>query len=245
MSIYIYGIIDSNDKIEASITGLGGTGIYNVPYRDIGALVSDFNTPIRNRDEESVLEHEMVLEKMMKNFTVLPMRFLTVFNGRDDIISVLHEHYSDFREDLDRLYNKAEFGIKVIWPGAIIRERIEKAYRKAHTNLSGPDDLSGKGFVKKKFETYKIDKEFEEEANRCIALIDGCFNRIVSEKKLERLRTENMLLNASYLVDNEREGDFKKAFKELKASPGDLKYLFTGPWPAYNFVTAARSLAKK
>jgi len=237
MSIYIYGIIDSNEKISEAITGLNGANIYNIPYRDIGALASDLNTPVRNTDEDRVLEHEMALEKIMKKYTILPMRFLTVFDKKDNVISILNEHYNDFREDLDRLRDKVEFGIKTIWPGAIIRDRIENAYRKAQSDLSSSADSPGKSFMKEKFGKYKIDKEFEEEADRCIAIIDGFFNRFVAEKRLEKLKTDNLLLDAAYLVDKEKQSDFEKAFEELKASPCDLKYLFSGPWPPYNFVT--------
>ena len=91
--------------------------------------------------------------------------------------------------------------------------------------------------MKEKFEKYKIDKEFKEEADKCITIIDDFFNRFVSEKRLEKLKTDNLLLDAAYLVDKEKQGDFKKAYEELKASPCDLQYLFSGPWPAYNFVT--------
>ena len=152
MNIYIYGIVDFNGEMTEAITGLGGARIYNIPYRDIGALASDIDTPFRNTDEDRVLEHEMALEKIMKNFTVLPMRFLTVFEKKDNVVSMLNAHYSDFREDLDRLHNKIEFGIKVIWPGATIRERIENTYRKAQDNLSSSTESPGKSFVKEKFE---------------------------------------------------------------------------------------------
>lgn len=237
MNIYIYGIIDFNEEIEEAIIGLNGTNVYNIPYRNIGALVSDFDKTIPIRDEDHVLEHETVVEKMMRNFTILPMRFLTVFDKKDNVLSMLNEHYSDFQEDLDRLRNKVEFGIKVIWPGAIIRERIENAYKKAQNDISSSADSPGKSFMKEKFGKYKIDKEFEEEADRCIAIIDGFFNRFVAEKRLEKLKTDNLLLDAAYLVDKEKQDDLKRAFEELKTSPCDLKYLFSGPWPPYNFVT--------
>ena len=237
MNIYVYGIIDFNEEIEETIIGLNGTNVYNIPYRNIGVLVSDFDKTIPIKDEDHVLEHETVVEKMMRNYTILPMRFLTVFDKKDNVLSMLNEHYSDFREDLDRLRDKVEFGIKTIWPGAIIRDRIENAYRKEQSDLSSSSDSLGKSFMKEKFGKYKIDKEFEEEADRCVAVIDDFLNRFVAEKRLEKLKTENLLLDAAYLVDKEKQEDFKKAFKELKTSPGDLKYLFSGPWPPYNFVT--------
>jgi glycosyltransferase involved in cell wall biosynthesis len=103
-----------------------------------------------------------------------------------------------------------------------------------------PDNSPAKSFVKEKFEKYKIDKEFEEEANRCIVLIDDFFTRFAVEKKLENLKTDNLLLNASYLVEKERQEDFKEAFERTRRTPGDLKFLMSGPWPPYNFIVLTK-----
>jgi len=95
--------------------------------------------------------------------------------------------------------------------------------------------------MKEKFENYKIDKEFEEEADRCIAIVDSFFSKFTSEKRLEKLKTDSLLLSASYLVDKEKREGFKKAFEELKGSGGDLKFMLSGPWPAYNFIVLSHS----
>ncbi len=85
--------------------------------------------------------------------------------------------------------------------------------------------------------------EFQEEANRCIAVVDDYFNKIAVEKKLKRLQTESLLLNASYLVDKDRQNEFKQAFEQLKNAPSDLKFLFSGPWPCYNFINLTKRLS--
>lgn len=245
MNIYAYAIIDSNIEINGFINGLEESRVYNIPFRDVGVIVSELENRISDVTKDHVLRHEEVVEKLMENFTVLPVRFCTLFNRKEDLISMMDDYYDDFQADLYRLRNKVEFGIKVIWPGAIIRKRIEDAYRKALNDLLPPNGSLAKNFMKEKFEKYKIDGEFEEEADRCIAVIDDFFKRLISERKFEKLKTGNLLLNASYLVDRDRQNDFKKAFEELRASPGDLRYLFTGPWPPYNFVTPLPSLGKK
>ena len=173
----------------------------------------------------------------------MPVKFLTVFNEEEDVFLMMKEYYRDFRENLDRLRNKKEFGVRVIWPGDIKRNRIIDAYKKSNAGADMPDSSSVKSFVKEKFEEYKIDKEFEEEADKYIALIDNFFSRWACEKKIEKLKSENLLLNAFYLVEKEKEGDFKEAFERARdiCICGDLKYLFSGPWPPYNFI----SLTKK
>jgi len=242
MGIYTYAIIDSNSKISSSINGLGGAVVYNIPYRNIGIVVSE-SEHVQDIAQEHILKHEEVVEKLMEDFTVLPMRFHTLFNREKDALLMMKEYCGDFRENLDRLRNKKEFGVRVIWPGDIKRNRIIDAYKKSNASAAMPDSSSVKSFVKEKFEEYKIDKEFEEEADKYIALIDNFFSRWACEKKIEKLKSENLLLNAFYLVEKEKEEDFKEAFERARdiCICGDLKYLFSGPWPPYNFI----SLTKK
>ena len=235
MSIYIYGIIDSNDRIDESIKGLNGIPVSYIPYKDISLVISSFNGDIQDITKIKVLEHEDVLDRLIEKFTVLPFRFRTLYNREEDVVSMLKDFYNDFSEDLGRLRNKAEFDIKVIWSGDKIIEEITSDYDRDR-DISAGDESRGKLFMEQAYNKYKIDREFEERANICITVIDNFFSKFASEKKLEKLKSKNLLLDAFYLVDKERQGDFKEAFDSLKASSSDLQYLFSGPWPPYNFV---------
>ena len=240
MKIYTYGIIDSNNGIDESINGLERARVYNIPYRDIGIVASNFTKQTQDITKNHVLKHEEVVERLMENFTILPLRFLTVFYRKEDILSVTKNYYSDFRKNLNRLHNKVEFGLKVIWHGDTIRKRIINAYDKSSHNTLALVDSPAKSFIKEKFENYKIDKKLEKEADRYIGVMDSFLGEFASEKKLERLKSKNLLLSAAYLVKKERQGDFKEAFKRLRnAVDNDLKYLFSGPWPPYNFIILA------
>ena len=239
IKLYAYGIIDSNEKVDEGMRGLNEALLFDIPYRDIGIVVSDLGPQVQIKTKESILKHEEVVEALMDKFTVLPMRLYTVFSGTEEMLLKVKDHYEDFIENLDRVRGKCEYGIKVIWAGNVIKERIVNA-RKNESALANPTQ-SGAKFMKEKYEKYKIDKEFEEEADRCIAIVDGFLNRLASEKKLEKLKTDNLLLSAAYLVDKEKSDDFKKAFEELRFSGGDLKYMLSGPWPAYNFITLSHS----
>ncbi|MCJ7788781.1 MAG: GvpL/GvpF family gas vesicle protein, partial [Candidatus Atribacteria bacterium] len=53
-------------------------------------------------------------------------------------------------------------------------------------------------------------------------------------------KTENLLLDAVYLVEKDKQNDFREAFEHIKSGPPGLKYLFSGPWPAYNFVILSK-----
>jgi hypothetical protein len=236
MKLCTYGIIDSSSQINKPIYGLEGASVYNIPYCDIGAVVSEFTEPRQSKTESSVLAHEEVIERLMEHFTVLPVRFHTVFDGRDGVISMMQSYYKNFRNNLDRLRNKVEFGIKVIWPSDKIREHIINTYRKNNKTVSIPDDSSNKKFIREKFEKYRIDEEFEKKADKFIEVMDIFFSKFAAEKKLKRLKTENLLLDAVYLVKRDRQDDFKEAFEHIKGPHTGFKFLFSGPWPPYNFV---------
>ena len=58
-------------------------------YRDIAAVVSDTPIEVLDSTRENVLAHERVNETVMREHTVIPMSFGTVFKTRDDIIELL------------------------------------------------------------------------------------------------------------------------------------------------------------
>lgn len=213
-----------------------GGPVYNIPYRDIGAVASDLNGEIQDREIDLVLEHEKVIETVMDKVTVLPMRFHTILDKKEDVLAMMKDYYSGFEENLDRLRNKVEFGIKVILPADKIKERIINAYRRSSQRVPVSGDSPAKSFLKEKFEKYKIDKNFEEEVERCIGIVEDFVGGFATEKKLDRLNSKTLLLNAVYLVEKERQDDFREAFERLRRARSDLQYLFSGPWPAYNFV---------
>jgi len=235
MAIYIYGIINYNGMIDDSIKGLKGAPVRCIPYHEMGVVVSDIGAGILHIIKDHALRHEQVVERLMKDFTVLPFRFPTSFKNEKAVLSMMNDHYGDFRDNLERLRGKTEFGIKVIWPGNRIRMLI--AHVKNGDHRPAPDDSAVKTFIGDKLEKYKIDRKIEGEADRRIAVVDGFFHKFAEEKKLEKLKTENLLLTAFYLVKNEKQKDFTLAFDQLSMSSfSELKYLFSGPWPPYNFI---------
>lgn len=241
MAIYIYGIINSNEGIDSLVNGLEGSHVYNIPYHDIGAAVSNFHPDTQEFDERinrsHIFAHERVVEKLIETFTVLPARFFTIFYKKEDVLSVMKNLYGDFRRNLDRLHNKVEFGLKVIWPGEKIRKNIIDFRGQRHSlAVPMPDNPSLENFIRERYVQYKLDREIEELADSFVGVIDDFFRGFAHEKKLEKLKTKNLLLSAYYLVDKESQDDLKKAFERLKKGLHGFMYLLSGPWPPYNFI---------
>jgi hypothetical protein len=172
----------------------------------------------------------------MEDFTVLPVKFLTVFVRRENVLSMMEDYYSDFRDNLGRLRNKIEFGIKAIWPAGKIKQSIIDAYRKGYPNASTLANSPAKMFIAEKFVNYEIDKAFDDKAGKTISAMDTDLSRFAAEKELDKLKTENMLLSAAYLVEKDEQENFRGAFEHIRAAHSGFKFLFSGPWPPYSFV---------
>jgi len=240
MKLYLYGIIDSSSMIPEPICGLEASSVYNIPYCDIGAVVSEINQPVQAVSKRLVLEHEAVTEKLMEKFTVLPFRLLTILDGRENVLSMMGDYYGDFRGNLDGLRGKVEFGIKVIWPADKVKSRIIDACGTKNRNAHLLDDSVERRFVREKFEEHKIDRALREKADGYIHAMDVFLGKFAAAKRLETLRTENLLLSAVYLVTKDNQDNFREAFEHIRTARKDFKYLFSGPWPPYHFVTLRR-----
>ena len=240
MKIYAYGIINSSDQLDKPIYGLEGARVYNIPYGDLGVVVSDINEPIRETTND-ILEHEGVVEKLMTNYTVLPVRFRTVLNGEKPLLSMAQYYYRDFEDNLNRLRDKVEFGIKIIWPAEKIKESILNDCEEIIQESFILDDSPGKRFMRRNMINYKLDREFGKKADRFIKDIDTIIASLVAEKKLEKLKTEHLLLEANYLVEKDKQKEFIEVFDHVKSSFNGFWFLFSGPWPPYNFVILTRN----
>ena len=125
---YVYCIVHTNDPCRFGPIGIGSepAEVHTVNYKDIAAVVSDTPLEVYDPTRENVLAHERVNEVVMRDFTVIPMSFSTVFKTSEDIVELLRSAYDAFRDVLVKMQDKLEFGLKVLWePETVIRE-IEK-----------------------------------------------------------------------------------------------------------------------
>src|SRR5881394_1834260 len=113
---YVYCIIRNDRSREFGEIGIGGASrVYTVSYNDLAAVVSDTPIVIYDPTRENVLAHEFVNETVMKQHTVIPMSFGTVFRSEDDVTELLRSTYQAFSDVLDKMQDKIEFGLKVLW----------------------------------------------------------------------------------------------------------------------------------
>lgn len=264
--LYLYCIREKTEETPPiSAKGIDGKGrVFVLPYRDLEAVVSkvsleDFaSEEIQKKAREDLnwikekaLAHEKVIEEaMMTNnrvLRVIPMRFGTIFKEKARLEETLNKDYSKLRKVLERIQRKQEWSVKVYLKDKKIfeqriKERNETLKEKEKEIASMPEGMAY--FVEEELKEV-IAKEIEKELDNIVKFILGSLkkhtvaaieNKIIEKELTGRL--EPMVLNAAYLVPEEKIEDFKKESEnlnqEIKAMGLYLEY--SGPWPPYNFI---------
>jgi hypothetical protein len=124
---YVYCIIRQEHERSFGEIGIGGhRRVYTVHHSDLAAVVSDTPIVIYDPTRENVLAHEFVNETVMREFTVIPMSFGTVFRSEEDVSELLRSTYEAFTDVLDKMRDKIEFGLKILWERDKVIANIER-----------------------------------------------------------------------------------------------------------------------
>jgi hypothetical protein len=122
---YVYCVVESSSPLRFGPLGIGTelAEVNSVHYKERAAIVSDTPVEVFDATCENVLAHEQVNEAVMREHTVIPMSFGTVFKTRGDIVELLRAAYDAFGDVLQKMKDKVEFGLKVLWDrDAVVRE---------------------------------------------------------------------------------------------------------------------------
>ncbi len=239
---YIYGIIRHSGPIDFGSIGMGKRAdlVYGIEYKGITAIVSNSPIIIYEARRINMITHEKVLEEVMKDFTVLPVRFSTISEHSDDagILRIIEKDYKKFDETLIRMEGKKELGLKVMAKDAPIYESIIEKYDDIRTLR---DKLIHLPVDKTHYQRMKIGEMVAEALKKEIenyktSIIDA-LDPFTEELKVNDNYGEMMVLNAAFLVKNETEPAFDKVVNELSEKFSNfMTFKYVGTLPLYNFV---------
>ena len=238
---YIYAIVATNEEKRFGPIGIGdqNSEVYSVCYRDIGAVISDspiFQYPVTRAN---TIAHQKVMEEVMKQYPMLPVRFGTIGEGIHLIMErVLKARYEELRDSLNYMRDKVELGLKAIWPDMkpIFQEIAEKNKDIARLKQSLLQRKGGTQreqvrlgeMVKDALDAMKV---HEEQA------ILSSFNGLWVEQKISNPFGDQIVTNTAFLVEKDEEERFDRAVEDVTAMyDGKMKFKYVGPVPPCNFV---------
>jgi hypothetical protein len=244
---YVYCIIRSDRPREFGSIGIGGgQRVYTVGFNNLAAVVSDTPIVIYDPTRENVLAHEFVNETVMREHTVIPMSFGTVFRSEEDVSELLRSTHQAFSDVLDKMRDKIEFGLKILWEREKVISNIERdndEIRRLKDEISR-HTASSTYFARMQLGRL-IEGALEEMSTRYVGDIHDSLKPVAVASRSNKPIGDLMILNAAFLVDRSQEAAFDEKVKEISRKYEDLlRFKYSGPWPPYNFVNIKLKLEK-
>jgi len=244
LSKYLYCIIPccENRTFDVNVIGNEGGVVHTVCHQGLAAVVSDSPATQYESTRQNMMAHERVLETVMRETTLLPVRFGTVTDSASSVKNIkklLESRFEEFEELLREMEGKVELGLKAFWCNEkTVYEEIvaeDAAIRRLR------DSLSGKPPEATHFDRVRLGEMVKEALNRKRA--KEAARILLPLRQLPHSIRENdvfgdrMVVNAAFLVDRSKEPEFDRAVSKLDEQFGGrvaLKYI--GSAPPYNFV---------
>lgn len=245
---YVYGIVEAKEPTSFGRIGIGGAGelVYTINYQNIAAVVSKTAMYIFDPTRENALAHEHVIETVMKNHTIIPMSFGTVFRTDDDIREVLKSIYPSLQDVLQQMAGKLEFGLKVNWDRDQIIEVLkheDDEIRQFHQEIIRKHLQST--YLARMQLGRMIDKALVERATQYVREIYEALRSVCVASRDNQPIGDKMIMNAAFLVERHRDAEFDAMVNRIARRYGKrLKFKYTGPWPPYNFVNIRLKLER-
>jgi hypothetical protein len=236
---YVYGVVAAADAATPKGHGIDDAPVEVVAGDGVAALTSDVPGGFLEAGREALLTHSRVLEETMERAVVLPMRFGVVLPDEATVRERLLDPYGeDLKAQLGTMAGKVEVTIKGIYDeAAILREVI--AEHGAIAKLR--EEIQGKPEEATYYQRIELGELVaaaldEKRAAAAPAIVDRlaplAFDVRVGEPVHER-----MAVNASFLVERDRLGEFDREVDRIGAEQaGRIQLKYTGPLPPHSFV---------
>lgn len=259
--IYVY-CITRDSPSTSRLTGMEeGSPVCPFP---VGSLVAIVSTLSEKRFSPSVLEkklkepawlgekvslHESVVEAIMRQGPVAPLRFMTLFKTETSLLEALLPHEATFTSFLDHVVDKTEWALKMYLDKVQAGRYLSKICKDLMELAKKSSRSPGVRYLLEK----RRERKAEEELQNLVRLVledvsrklIGFSEDFKSLKPLDKGMTSiswDMLFNGAFLVANKTTKTFRKEVGSLARGYRKKGFIFQlrGPWPPYNFCPSLR-----
>lgn len=243
---YVYCIIQSETPLTFGPLGIGHdpAEVQTVHFKNLAAVVSATPMVVHDPTRENVLAHQRVNETVMLQHTVLPMSFGTVFKTTNDIVELLRSAYDAFTDVLQKMRDKVEFGLKVLWDRDQIIREIEDQDEDIRRLKDEISTQKGSTYFARMQYGRMIEAALQARSEQYVDDIFRSLRDVAVASRSNKPIGDRMIMNAAFLVARERESAFDARVKEIGQRHDKLTFKYTGPWPPYNFVNIKLKLER-
>jgi DnaJ-domain-containing protein 1 len=244
---YLYGVVPADQAKDFGPIGLDGEEVRTVSDGGIGIVISTaapvafFEIP-PEKTLQYLAHHQRVLERVMLDCTVVPVKFGTFCEkARDDaeVVRILRCGGKEFAGALESYAGKAEFDVAVSW--ADLKSILAEIARdETVVSMKARIDNHAEATVEQRVRLGQLVKELLDRKNkataeRLLVTLRTKWRNIV----VNPTRDDSAVLNAAVLIDRAEQAEFDRVLEQLNRSYDDrLTFRRVGPLPPYSFATA-------
>lgn len=230
---YLYAITDRLDLPPPGVPGLEDAQPVVLTCGALAAVVTPLRTHRLPATVAHVLQHEAVLEALMPDCTLLPLRFGTVLPDAAAVQTLLTHHHAACRASLERVRGCVELGIRALWRAAA----ESGADQPRPTGVATPP-TSGRAYMLARLAEARQQRTRQQQAEALAATLHAPLAAGAVASTHHVLVTPRLLLTGAYLVHRDQVAAFRETVAHLAGQPtaAEVQLLATGPWPPYSFV---------
>lgn len=239
---YVYGIVRAGTPMPYPPAGIEGRPVATIERPPLAALVSDAPAGPVKATRKNLMAHSDVLQKVVAERTVLPMRFGVVMPSAEAAEDeLLCEHEEDLVAQLDAFEGLVELDLKIVCPEDV-QMRAVVAARPDVAQLGR--EVRGKPADATYYDRIRLG-ELVAQASAALrdeltALVVGAIEPLALRTDIGEPAHEQMLLNVAFLIERERLEEVDRAVRRVDEEiPAGMNLKYVGPLPPYRFVEAA------
>jgi hypothetical protein len=271
VAYYTYAIARPKPGVNPAATPIAGVDPHHpvraIIHDDLQILVSAvalaeydlsaLETHLQDRTwlEFLAMSHQRVMTSLLDSYTLLPLKLCTLYTDEERARTVLVDNAEQFREIINRIEGAVEWGVKVY---------CDKAALAAWAAHSAPQlaDLAKTVAVASPGARYMLEKRLQRAAQvasddlrrsyaQASHMVLSAHARAAEQNPPQPQqihgRSDDMVLNGAYLVDEAGGDAFAAALEELRTQyePCGFSFELTGPWPAYSFSSGTSGEGKE
>jgi hypothetical protein len=202
---------------------------------------------IQHETGQLLQAHEAVIDVLMQQPTVIPLKFGTILKDEMAAHTMLHDQGETFKHLLSRLHGMQEWGVKVYADMEMVMKEIaQQEAESTHSKQERAVLSQGASYLlaRKKEESQK--DLATTKFNQISETVFHELSKGASEAKLNTTtlpqksagKKKAIILNALYLLDRNQVDHFRQQGKRLMENYNAMgvELEFSGPWPPYNFT---------
>lgn len=249
MGLWAYAVIRASTPMR-SVAGIAGGMVGTVVADDLAALASpvdlaDFGEEALRRNlehlpwlEAAARTHHRVIAEAAHAGAVVPLRLATVYRTKAGLADMLVRHRAGFQLAFDRIVGRSEWGVKA-YAATTDRPGSEATTELRSERGSGARYLSQrKAQLAASEDSRKVAVASARDVHALLSSMSVATDLHEPQDPQLSGRRDRMIMNGTYLVDDQASGEFAAAVQDAAAGYPALRVELTGPWPPYSFAAA-------